>query len=319
MFPRIAVASLVLSCLGCTTEIDTSVPAESDWHEVCVEPPLPRQKPALTHIEPSEEFDFDPHGYLVNLPDNSRVALRTPLDGDPEVVAPYNATEIGAVRVLPDDALAVVDEYQGALMRITSEGGREVLHAGMRAPNSLAVHPDGRLFVSDIDRIVQVDAYGEYAPEVVLEVERADLDGLVLSPDLQTLYANDESTGVIWAVDLVSGEGTVLTQIVLGTGGSDRSASSERAEDEEEAGGFLDGMTTDLCGNLYVVRMDGQLFRIGADGVPIVYVDFDGSDRVLTSVHFGSGVGGWEADHLYVMDRQGEVLVVDAGIPGVHR
>jgi hypothetical protein len=37
---------------------------------------------------------------------------------------------------------------------------------------------------------------------------------------------------------------------------------------------------------------------------------------ILPALNFGSGVGDWQADKLYVMDFLGKMYEVDVGVPG---
>jgi sugar lactone lactonase YvrE len=71
----------------------------------------------------------------------------------------------------------------------------------------------------------------------------------------------------------------------------------------------------DECGNLYVTSTGGMVHRILTDGTVEDFVTLPASANT-TSVHFGSGLGGWEDDHIYVMNRRGGVFEVPVGIRG---
>jgi hypothetical protein len=76
-------------------------------------------------------------------------------------------------------------------------------------------------------------------------------------------------------------------------------------------------MTGDRCGNVYIVETDGQIRRMRPDGTVEPYLKLTSPDGVYcTAVSFGSGIGGWERDHLYIMNRSGGMFVLDAGIEG---
>jgi sugar lactone lactonase YvrE len=67
--------------------------------------------------------------------------------------------------------------------------------------------------------------------------------------------------------------------------------------------GGLDGVAADVCGNVYVTEyVLGEIWRFPPTG--------GAAERVVTldsewipNLHWGNGVGGWERDRLYVMDR----------------
>lgn len=82
------------------------------------------------------------------------------------------------------------------------------------------------------------------------------------------------------------------------------------------SGSQLDGAATDACGNVYVLRTDGRISRIRANGeIEPNYLRLPESPYT-SSLHFGSGIGGWEKDHLYVMERTGILYDIPVGIPG---
>lgn len=77
-------------------------------------------------------------------------------------------------------------------------------------------------------------------------------------------------------------------------------------------------MALDACGNLYVVVMDGRVYRVAPTGAAVEIADLGADGPVVTTaLHFGSGVGGWESDHLYVMDRANAALfAIPVGVSG---
>ena len=131
----------------------------------------------------------------------------------------------------------------------------------------------------------------------------ADLDGITFAPGDTTVYFNDDSGGTIGAVSLdASGEVTGIgaSAALPGVGGW--------------SGVELDGMTTDVCGNLYVVQTNGKLSRILLDGTVQTLLPVSG--HYTTAVNFGSGLGGWERSRLYVMDRNDGLWELDLGVEG---
>ncbi len=87
----------------------------------------------------------------------------------------------------------------------------------------------------------------------------------------------------------------------------------EGSEGGEFRGG-LDGMTVDACGNVYVTEYTvGFIWRFTPEGE---------REKVATlpsfwipNIHWGSGIGGWDEDILYVMDRdEGRLFELDLGV-----
>ena len=82
----------------------------------------------------------------------------------------------------------------------------------------------------------------------------------------------------------------------------------------------MNGTTMDECGNLYAVASIGAIYRLSPDGEWEMAVDLRSEARGemnLSSVNFGSGIGGWKRDALYVSpyDDEGFFEVV-VGVRG---
>ena len=81
--------------------------------------------------------------------------------------------------------------------------------------------------------------------------------------------------------------------------------------------GGLDGLDVDECGNVYVTEyIKGIVWRMDAEtGAAENILELNSS--WIPNLHWGSGVGGWEEDILYVMDRDTNgVYAVDIGLKG---
>ncbi len=172
--------------------------------------------------------------------------------------------------------------------------------SGMVSPNSATIDDDGFVYTTDFDQIRQVDPNtGVY--KLMLDLPGMDLDGLTFSPDFEILYFNYDSGGVIGYLE-VQGFGDAGDNGILAdaTGGW---------------GGELNGMAVDKCGNIYAVQTSGTVFRVFPDGQMETFMEITGGVNT-TSLHFGSGFGGWEEDHLYIMDRTTGIIDVDVGIEG---
>ncbi len=278
-----------------TTPPTTTPPTSGD---LCENPPPVETwvDVPLEHV--AEEFAFDLHGNIVTRSDAASSVVRTSFDGEIDIVVPYNSDEVGGVDFLLNGDFVIVDEARGSLVRVTSEGVVETLASGLYSPNSVAVRDDGMAYVNAFDTIMRVDPdTGEQ--EYVLSIPEKDLDGLTFSPDFKYLWFNADTTGDVYRVELDSGaEPEWIAALSMKTG-------------------HLDGAATDACGNVYIVRTDGKVTRIRAhDLQKESLLKVGRHEYYISSLHFGSGVGGWEEDHLYVINRSGGLFDLDIGIPG---
>jgi len=83
-------------------------------------------------------------------------------------------------------------------------------------------------------------------------------------------------------------------------------------------GGQLDGMAVDACGNVYVDEYVAAIvWRISPDGSdrqPII--DLSADTTWIPNMQWGSGVGGWETETLYVLDIQSDKMYeTPLGVP----
>jgi len=97
--------------------------------------------------------------------------------------------------------------------------------------------------------------------------------------------------------------------------------SSEGGEDGDgevgmEENGGLDGLRVDACGYIYVTEyVVGKVWRFTPDGKDVELLINPGTSWV-PNMHWGNGVGGWDENTLYVMDREGgNLFTVPLGIP----
>jgi len=271
-----------------------TVPADN-----CPLPPGQLPWDYLPWVPPSEEFAFDDQGNLINVDDGTDTIWRTPFGGPAEIIGPYQAVEVAGTRFMIDGDLVVCDEWDGSLVRVGLNGSVDVLLGGLNSPNSVAIDDAGFVYVTSYDEVRRVNpANGDMT--LLKAVTDSDLDGLTFSPDFKSLYFNHDDGGTIGVIEL----------------GADGEADDVYTINTIEGQNELDGMATDECGNVYVLRTDGNIWRLNTDHTLQHFIDLGARNPYATSLNFGSGIGGWERDHLYVMDRNGGMFDIALGING---
>lgn len=126
-------------------------------------------------------------------------------------------------------------------------------------------------------------------------------NGVIFSPDYQTLYVGSFGSGRIYAIDRL-GPDTFDEPRVL-------------VQQQGLSGGF-DGINVDICGNVYVTECGpGQIARITPDGEAVLAVDLPSG--WIPNMRWGNHIGRWHENTLYVSDRdQGRLFALEIGIPG---
>lgn len=251
-------------------------------------------------IPGSEDFTFSADGYLMQVTGGG--LKRTPFGGPSELLVPLDA-DVRGTRFLPDGRLVLATSENGTLLAVDPATGSQVpLASGLTNPNGIAIGADGLVYVATTGRIVRVDPdTGDV--EIVADLPGNSFDGLTFSPDYTRLYF-DEEFGQIHYVDFdaagIPGEPRLGAQIPLGGFGFS----------------ILDGMTMDACGNLYVVEMNGTVWRVRTDGTVEDIVSLPGA-AIIPALNFGyPPTGGWSATSLYVITFTGSVYALDIGVPG---
>jgi sugar lactone lactonase YvrE len=255
----------------------------------------------------SEDFDFDGAGLTIAIYSGNLTGKEK---GGPYVrlISPgLIGGQAAGTRVLPTGDYVVADVGQGTLELVDGVSGAAITMAsGFGYPNGVEVDSLNNVYVADQDanKIVRVNAYDNDDYELVAGGLTGP-NGLVLSPDEQTLYVGtfaDWSGNKIYAIDRDPAGGWMEERVIFSSGGGD--------------GGY-DGINVDICGNVYWTEyIEGKVWRLLADGSSV--------DRVATlpsywipNLRWGHDIGGWERDILYVSDREdGRIFALEMGIPG---
>ena len=309
--PRIESTADTATSSGSTgSTADTAVPEVVDPR--CLEP-LPVdgfEVRTINRIHTEEDFDFDGTGYLVAQGNTN--LLGWPRNGDHDTLSPNIGVDAAGIRALPSGDFVVAQPDTGVVKLVSGVNGGAVNAAtGMNYPNGLEVGRDGTVYVSEFLPNGGLKQLDPYAGNVDVLMAGVAVNGVALSPDELVLYVST------W-------------DFTAGGGDAGRIASLERPSTDEpwgpptmlmETRALVQGLTTDICGNLYMVdTQTAEVFR---------YNDEDGSvDRLISlsaeagagfvsSARFGAGFGGWKRNELHLTDRA-RIYVIDVGIDGRH-
>jgi gluconolactonase len=286
------------STAGTGTTGDTAEPFDcsAPW------PTAPISLTTLTGFSTSEDFDIDGDGYAASIVNSNLVGKD--LYGNTKVIAPNVANSTAGTRVLSTGDWVIADVGNGAITLVdASTGGKSLVLAGLAYPNGLEIDADDNVYIGEnnADRVIRVNAYNPADIEVVA-VGLSEPNGVILSPDGQTLYVGSFGGGKIYAVDRNPAGGWMPFRVLYDPVGGD--------------GGF-DGINVDICGNVYITEFTtGHVYRISPDGLQTALVA-DLPSFWIPNLRWGLGDAGWDADTLYVADRdQGRLFAIEVGIPG---
>ena len=275
-----------------------------------------------------EDFAFDTQGKMISIADGHLLSFDH--DGKMTILVPnvleknfHGDQTSHGLAALPNGDIVFADSGKGSLMRvdIDQKTVTEIL-GKLPFPNGVIVDRKGFVYVTvvadkpgstvtiediDLDNITEKGVVVRINPDngdYVIVADKLTLpNGLAFSKDYDTLYiGSHDAGGRIFALDIASGD-TKLFAAGIG---------------KEE--GNLDGLTVDMCGNVYATEIEsGTAWRISSDGENIeLLVDVYKSSPWTPNLHFGSGLGGWDASNLYIINyEKAEIYEVKVGAVGV--
>ncbi len=308
-FSFLLVLLLALVPLACAPESpdgDPADPGPPDPYDFdCAS--LPDTLAAETTIEGARAYKglaFDHEGNIVGSDESS--LIKSSYRGDWRVFVPGVGAVEGMV-YLPDGDLIVTTSWDdGHMRRIAPSGGTTVLVHGLNA-YSVVLGPDGLLYAAGWDGAYRVDP------------DTGDVDTL-----METGYSAP------WSARTLAFSAQ-LDRLYIGTVDDDgRIFYWDLDEDLEPVGeaqlfvsgvgnGWHDGLGMDICGNLWAVDFESaSLYRISPQGDIRTMVDWSENARQFGhGLAWGSGVGGWRSDALYlpVPEAGNTVKEVVVGVP----
>ncbi len=259
--------------------------------------PLPLTTTTHTWVPSHEDFTISADGRWIGTALGHLKA--TPWGGPSEILVPGAGSARGT-RFLPDGTIVMADTETQSLTRADPATGSVWTVVGsLDTPNGIAIGWDGMVYIATSGRILRIDP-DDGATEVMAEIPGRSFDGLSFSPDYRRLYFNEE-IGRIHFVEFDEDMNPVRV-----------------VENAADLGlpptAILDGMAVDACGNLYAVVMSGSVWRVTPTGD--VERALTTPPGMIPALNFGSGVGGFERDHLYIQDFLGKMYEAPVGVPG---
>lgn len=264
----------------------------------------------------SEDLTFTAVGPMIvrNGPDLvqlSPAGVVTPIATDDPLPNTYG------LRWTPAGNLVAASATGGQLLQITPAGAVTVLWTGLGIPNGVYPALDGNIFFTDYTGALAawIDPAGTMLTELGQGGDEApEANGIIYDPTRDFVYYVTYGPGVVYRVDVtdLANPGVPVAIATIGSeGGGDQVG--------------LDGVSMDVCGNLYIVDQNqgnpGALYRLFLDaagdvvGAPQLLVEAfpDG----VANAQFAQGPG-WEAfeTSLFAVGLPGRIFIVDVGVAG---
>jgi sugar lactone lactonase YvrE len=282
-------------------------------------PALPVVATVVRAVPGGEDLEFDALGNLVVAVRGQNALFLIPREGDQVLLNPdIDLTSTAGTVVLPDGDIVVADEFSPRMARVDPDTGQMTpitYGPGIGGCNGLIVGSDGMLYCA---------TYWDGPP--TSGIARIDPD----NGDAELFYPAPGIDGITFAVDetyLYFNQGEFYGG---GTGHLFRAPFDGDLGEVEDLGpplaatqGTVDGMVSDVCGNIYIAGeglnspacAGSAVIRVAPDDT-VEIVACLGNSSFTPGVAFGSGVGGWEADYLYAIDWYGVVWEFPVEVPG---
>ncbi|UTF58789.1 SMP-30/gluconolactonase/LRE family protein [Gilvimarinus sp. DA14] len=244
-------------------------------------------------------------------PDGTLYAVNFETEGTIGAVSEKNSASLwvtlpegstgNALRFSPEGKMLVADYSGHNVLSIDPDTQTVSILAHndqMNQPNDIVVADNGLIYASDPNWADNTGNLWLIRPDgltELLESEMGTTNGIELSPDGKTLYVNESVQRIVWAYD-VNTDGTV----------------SNKREFFRFADHGMDGMSTDVEGNLYIARYGaGNIAVLTTSGLLLKEVPLTGQHP--TNITFG-GPDGKRA--FVTMQKRGNIESFINDLPG---
>jgi hypothetical protein len=233
---------------------------------------------------------------------DSRALIEVDSDGEWAVLRP-GLGKLDQIALMPDGDLVIASRENGDLIRLTAEGGSEVL-VGTLNTYGVTIGPDGLIYAAYGNVVVKIDPDTKQMDVHLDSADRFTPRVMGFRPDNKRLYITTiNDGGRVFVVDLdedlnVVGEARIFAEGV--------------------GGGHHDGLAIDVCGNLYIPDYESAaLWRVTHAGVvdrvwsPSQYIQYG------HGAEWGSGQDGWSETSLFLPQPYNDntVTEIDIGLP----
>ncbi|MCR9161273.1 MAG: SMP-30/gluconolactonase/LRE family protein [Nannocystaceae bacterium] len=206
------------------------------------------------------------------------------------------------LRFTADGDLLVAHFQSGVISQIAPDGSSSDFATGIAGVNGLYPDFDGNVWATDFSRVVRFDSSGT-PTTIVSGADGAGANGIIYDPD----------RGVAFFTNYLIGR---LAKVEIGADGSP-GAITELAT---VASARFDGLSLDICGNLYAVdNGNARIYRLALDADANAVGEatdiVDGNMQNIANAQFGRGEG-FEETSLYAAGNPGVVYQLDVGVPG---
>ncbi len=278
------------------TDSDTDTGSQTTYFDCSVIPEPPFQ--VVTYpVRTQEDFDFAMDGYLVY--QSGMAVVGSKKGGVTDVLSPGTAGDPRGVHGLSDGRIVIMSPWDGAIkIADPANDSLDVLAGSLNIPNGVEVGSNDRIYFTTYGEVGWTDPDGSNK-QIIHSWAQGAPNGIALSPDEQQLtVAVPYMDTDFYTIDKLGPDEWGNVQVL------------------HTAPGYFSSLDSDVCGNIYTVEYSaGEVYRFRPDGTVDFLLDL-GNFGAYSAVRFGSGLGGWERDRLYVTKRGIEVYEIGIGVPG---
>ena len=245
----------------------------------------------------AEDLGFDGQGHIAARGQGNAYLLVS-ADGTFEEFA-NDSDDTYGLRFLANGDVVAAAYQAGEILRVTPDGNVSTFADGVGGVNGLFPDSMGGVWYTNFAEVGYITADGN---DISVISPASAANGIFFDEARQIVFFTNYQSGALRKADLVDG----LAQDPVDLG---------------EIPGAPDGITLDICGNLYVNDQGGSdMYRLLLDdtampvGEPELLVE-GGFPTNVANAQFGSG-DGWEPTSLYAIGGGGGLYRVDVGVPG---
>ncbi len=285
---------------GSTEDTGTETGTETSGFDCTMIPAAPFAAERILMDVPfgaAEDLGFDGLGHIAARGDNDEYLLVS-ADGTYETITTDGRPTYGLRFLANGDIVAAAYQSQD-ILRITPDGDISDFATNLGGVNGLFPDSMGGVWYTNFGIVGYVESDGNDIPVIS---PAANANGVFFDEVRQAVFFTNYGSGGLFRADIVGG-------------------APQQPVDVGSIDGAPDGITLDVCGNLYVNDQgNSEMYRVMLDeagdplGEPEELVD-GGFPTNVANAQFGTG-DGWEEDSLYAIGVGGGLYRVPVGVPG---